>query len=138
MLQLDLRQRPILRIHRHALHLIQRTIRPVNDASENGVFSVEVRLFGVGDEELGFVGVGAGVGHCDDAAGVELKDTKMSELQSERRTDVEKDGRKPVIKRIRVEDHGVTDSGVHGIVDHGMYGDGGKSGIMETMGKNEE
>ena len=31
-----------------------------------------MRLLGVGDEELGLVGVLAGVGHCDEASVVEL------------------------------------------------------------------
>ena len=35
--------------------------------SEDGVFSVEVRGGAMGDEELGSVGVGSGVGHGEDA-----------------------------------------------------------------------
>lgn len=45
-----------------------------SDLSKDCVFAVEMRLLGVGDEELGFVRVRAGVGHGEDPAVVELRE----------------------------------------------------------------
>ena len=45
-----------------------------SDLSKDCVFAVEMRLLGVGDEELGFVRVGPGVGHGEDPAVVKLRE----------------------------------------------------------------
>lgn len=48
----------------------------VYSLSEDGIISVEVRLFGVGDEELSFIRIRARVGHGNNAAIVELRKKK--------------------------------------------------------------
>lgn len=66
---------PVLRIHLHPLHRIQRptTLRSIDHLSDNGIFSIQVRLFRVRDEELRLVGVRSCVGTRYDASPVEFE-----------------------------------------------------------------
>lgn len=59
--------RPPLAVDVDALQRIQR-LPPVDHAPEHGVLAVQVRRRRVAHEELAAVGVGAPVGHADDAA----------------------------------------------------------------------
>ena len=52
----NIRKRPILLIHRHLLHCIQR-FKAIDDLAKYGVSVIEVRLGSVGYKELGVVGV---------------------------------------------------------------------------------
>lgn len=72
MSQLDFRQWSIFRINGDAFHCVKCRVGAIYDLSKYAVFPIKMRLLGIGDEELGFVGVGAGVGHGDYTTGVKL------------------------------------------------------------------
>lgn len=67
----DLRERPVPRSGLRLLHEVE-DLESVDDLGEDGVVAVEVRLLGVGDEELAAVGVGPAVGHRNDPPRVVL------------------------------------------------------------------
>jgi hypothetical protein len=61
----DLGERPVPGAGLRLLHEVE-DLEAVDDLGEDGVVAVEVRLLGVGDEELAAVGVGPVVGHRHD------------------------------------------------------------------------
>ena len=58
----NIRKRPILLIHRHLLHCIQR-FKAIDDLAKYGVSVIEVRLRSVSNKELRAVGVNLLVRH---------------------------------------------------------------------------
>ena len=73
MCQLDLTERTVFVVDRYALHCIQSRVSTIDDFAEYCIFGVEMRLLGIGDEELGFIRVWSRVGHGHHPACVELK-----------------------------------------------------------------
>jgi hypothetical protein len=73
----DLRERPVPWPRLRLLHEVEH-VEAVNDLGEDGVVSVEVRLLGVGDEELAAVGVGPAVRHRHDPPCVVLPNQSVS------------------------------------------------------------
>lgn len=67
----DLRERPVPWPGLRLLHEVEH-LKAVDDLSEDGVVSVEVRLLGVGDEELASISVGPAVRHRHDPPRVVL------------------------------------------------------------------
>jgi hypothetical protein len=67
----DLCERPVPWAGLRLLHEVE-DLEAVDDLGEDGVVAVEVRLLGVGDEELAAVGVGPAVGHRHDPPRVVL------------------------------------------------------------------
>ena len=53
-------------------------IHAADDAPEDAVFAIEVGRGAKGDEELGAVGIGAGIGHGEDASTVVLEGERAS------------------------------------------------------------
>ena len=71
MCQLDFLQWTVFVVDRHTLHGLE-CVKAINDLAKDGVLAVQVRLLGVGDEELRFIGVASRIGHCHDSSGIEL------------------------------------------------------------------
>jgi hypothetical protein len=76
----DLGERPVPGSRLRLLHEVQH-LEAVDDLGEHGVVTVEVRLLGVGDEELAAVGVGPAVGHRHDPARVVLPMRQANQSQ---------------------------------------------------------
>lgn len=77
--QLDLIQRAIFVVHWHSFHGVQGGVGAIDDFAEDGVLSIQVRLFAVCYEELGLVRVGARISHSHHATGVELGSEERGE-----------------------------------------------------------
>ena len=77
-------RRPVLGVHGYSFHGIQRTsvLGPLDDLAKDGVFSIEVRLFGIGDEELRLVRIRPRIGTRHNAAAVKLE--RRSDLVGKR------------------------------------------------------
>lgn len=57
MRQFDLIQWAIFVVNGDAFHSIQSRVSTIDDLAKYGVFPVKMRLLGVSDKELGFIGV---------------------------------------------------------------------------------
>lgn len=63
MSQFYFRERSVLVVHRNTFHGIKRRIGTINDLAKDCVLVFQMRLFCIGYEELGFVGIGARICH---------------------------------------------------------------------------
>jgi len=73
MRQLDFAEGAIFVIDGDTFHGIQGRVCTVDDLAKYRILCVEMRLLGIGDEELGFVRIRARVGHGNYTASIELK-----------------------------------------------------------------
>jgi len=64
---------PALGVNRLSFNRFQRRVCAINHSPKDGVLGVEVRLLGIGDEELRFVGVRPRVGHGHHSSSAELE-----------------------------------------------------------------
>lgn len=72
MCKLDFAKGSVLVVHGDSFHRVKCRINTVNDFAKDSVFAIKMWLLCIGNEELGLVGVGPRVGHCNDTPGVEL------------------------------------------------------------------
>lgn len=70
--EFDFSEGSVFIVDRGTLHQVQGGVGAVDHLAKNCVFTVEVRLLCVCDEELGFVGIGPRVRHSNHAAIIEL------------------------------------------------------------------
>jgi hypothetical protein len=106
-------QRPVLVVDRDSLESIQ-CVESVNQLPKDRVLAVQMRLLGVDDVELGEVGVGAFVGHGQNAPGIVLEGGR--DLVLERRSPDRLSGLLALgVSRARL-DHEALDVPVEGIV----------------------
>jgi len=73
LLEYNVINRPVFGSYWYSLHRLKSRIGTIDHLPKDGILSVEMRLLAVSDEELGFVGIWAGVGHCYDATPIELE-----------------------------------------------------------------
>jgi len=73
MRQFNLAEWSILVIHEHTLHGVESRVGTIDDFAEYCVLGVEMRLLGIGDEELGFVRIWSGVCHSHYSTCIELQ-----------------------------------------------------------------
>jgi len=71
--EFDFSEGSVFIVDRGTLHQVQGGVGAVDHLAKNCVFTVEVRLLCVCDEELGFVGIGPRVRHSNHAAIIELE-----------------------------------------------------------------
>lgn len=73
MRQFNFRQWAVFVVDRDTFHGVESSVVAVYDLAKDSVLRVEMGLFGVGNEKLRLVSIGARICHCDDATGVELR-----------------------------------------------------------------